>query len=40
VLAKLPTAPDHMKVTLIADPEFWGDHGEDLVKRFNAWVAQ
>jgi putative spermidine/putrescine transport system substrate-binding protein len=40
ILAKLPTAPDHMKVTLVADVEFWGDHGEDLVKRFNAWVAQ
>jgi len=25
---------------LVADPEFWGDHGDDLVKRFNAWLAQ
>ncbi len=40
VLAKLPTAPEHMKVTLVADVEFWGDHGEELTKRFSAWVAQ
>lgn len=40
VLPKLPTAPDNMKTYLVADVEFWGDHGEDLVKRFNAWLAQ
>jgi putative spermidine/putrescine transport system substrate-binding protein len=40
VLPKLPNAPDHMKSYLVADTEFWGDHGEDLVKRFNAWLAQ
>jgi putative spermidine/putrescine transport system substrate-binding protein len=39
-LAKLPTAPDHMKKVLIASVEFWGDHGEDLTKRFNAWLAK
>ncbi|WP_413992584.1 ABC transporter substrate-binding protein [Labrys okinawensis] len=40
VLAKLPTSPDHMQKYLVANVEFWGDHGEDLVKRFNAWLAQ
>jgi putative spermidine/putrescine transport system substrate-binding protein len=40
VLAKLPTAPEHMKAYLVGNVEFWGDHGEDLVKRFNAWLAQ
>jgi putative spermidine/putrescine transport system substrate-binding protein len=39
-LAKLPTAPEHMKSVLVADVEFWGDHGEDLTKRFNAWLAK
>lgn len=39
-LAKLPTAPDHMKQVLVADVEFWGDHGEDLTRRFNAWLAK
>jgi putative spermidine/putrescine transport system substrate-binding protein len=39
-LAKLPTAPDHMKSVLVASAEFWGDHGEDLTKRFNAWLAK
>ena len=40
VLAKLPTAPDHIKTALVIDVEFWGDHGEDLSKRFNAWLAK
>jgi putative spermidine/putrescine transport system substrate-binding protein len=39
-LAKLPTAPEHMGSVLVADVEFWGDHGEDLTKRFNAWLAK
>jgi putative spermidine/putrescine transport system substrate-binding protein len=29
-----------MKTYLVSDVEFWGDQGEDLVKRFNAWLAQ
>jgi putative spermidine/putrescine transport system substrate-binding protein len=40
VAAKLPTSPEHMQSHLVADTEFWGDQGEDLVKRFNAWLAQ
>jgi putative spermidine/putrescine transport system substrate-binding protein len=39
-LAKLPTAPDHIKTALVIDVDFWGDHGEDLTKRFNAWLAK
>jgi putative spermidine/putrescine transport system substrate-binding protein len=39
-LDKLPNAPDHLKSYLVADTEFWGDYGEDLVKRFNAWLAK
>ncbi|TIW29815.1 MAG: ABC transporter substrate-binding protein, partial [Mesorhizobium sp.] len=40
-LPKLPNAPDHLGgAYLVADTEFWGDYGEDLVKRFNAWLAQ
>jgi putative spermidine/putrescine transport system substrate-binding protein len=39
-VAKLPTAPDHIKTALVIDVEFWGDHGEDLTKRFNAWLAK
>ncbi len=40
VLPKLPTAPDHMQSYLVGNVEFWGDYGEDLTKRFNAWLAQ
>jgi putative spermidine/putrescine transport system substrate-binding protein len=29
-----------MKSYLVGNVEFWGDQGEDLVKRFNAWLAQ
>ncbi len=39
VVAKLPNAPDHMKAYLVADPQFWGDYGEDLSRRFNTWLA-
>lgn len=40
-LPKLPNAPDHLSgAYLVADTEFWGDYGPDLVKRFNAWLAQ
>lgn len=39
VVTKLPNAPDHMKAYLVADPQFWGDYGEDLSRRFNAWLA-
>jgi len=37
---KLPTAEDHLKNALVIDVEFWSDHGEDLTKRFNAWLAK
>jgi putative spermidine/putrescine transport system substrate-binding protein len=40
VAAKLPTSEEHMQSHLVADTEFWGDQGEDLVKRFNGWLAQ
>ncbi len=39
VVPKLPNAPDHMKLHLVADPEFWGDYGDDLNRRFNTWLA-
>ena len=38
-VAKLPNAPDHMTPIWWRLP-FWGDHGADLVKRFNAWLAR
>ena len=40
VLADLPTAPDNTKTELVQDYFFWGDHGEELRKRFNTWLAQ
>jgi putative spermidine/putrescine transport system substrate-binding protein len=40
ILPDLPTAPDNMKNALIIDPNFWGDKGDELRERFNAWLAQ
>ncbi len=40
VLADLPTAPANTKTELVQDYFFWGDHGEELRKRFNTWLAQ
>jgi putative spermidine/putrescine transport system substrate-binding protein len=38
-LPHLPTATDNMKTALIADPNFWGDRGEELREKFTAWLA-
>jgi putative spermidine/putrescine transport system substrate-binding protein len=40
VLPHLPTADVNMGTALIVDPQFWGDNGEQLRERFNAWLAQ
>ncbi|HWK43769.1 MAG TPA: ABC transporter substrate-binding protein [Stellaceae bacterium] len=40
VLTDLPTAPANTKTALVQDYFFWGDHGEELRKRFNTWLAQ
>lgn len=39
-LAKLPTAPDNLAVSVQVDSDFWLEHGEDLEQRFNAWAAK
>ena len=40
ILPHLPTATDNMTTALIADPNFWGDRGEELREKFNAWLAK
>lgn len=40
VLRNLPTAPDNSKTVLVANPEFLGDRGDELTKRFNEWLAR
>jgi putative spermidine/putrescine transport system substrate-binding protein len=40
VLPNLPTATDHMGNAILVDWGFWGDKGEELRQRFNAWLAQ
>jgi putative spermidine/putrescine transport system substrate-binding protein len=40
ILPHLPTADQNMTTALIVDPQFWGDNGEQLRERFNAWLAQ
>jgi len=39
VLKDLPTAPENSSNALAVNPEFWGDNGEQLRKRFNDWLA-
>lgn len=39
-LAKLPTAPDNLAVSVQVNSDFWLEHGEDLEQRFNAWAAK
>jgi putative spermidine/putrescine transport system substrate-binding protein len=33
----LPTAPDNFRKALRFDEAWWGEHGADLAKRFQAW---
>jgi putative spermidine/putrescine transport system substrate-binding protein len=40
VLKDLPTAPENSKNVLDLDAQFWADHGDDLRKQFDAWLAQ
>jgi putative spermidine/putrescine transport system substrate-binding protein len=40
ILPHLPTATENMKNALLTDPIFWGDKGDELRQRFNAWLAQ
>ncbi len=40
ILKDLPTAPANAMTALPNDPQFWGDNGEELRKRFNTWLAQ
>ncbi|PFH11633.1 putative spermidine/putrescine transport system substrate-binding protein [Collimonas sp. PA-H2] len=40
VLAQLPTAPQNMKTALLLDSHFWVDHEEEIMARFNQWIAQ
>jgi putative spermidine/putrescine transport system substrate-binding protein len=39
-LPHLPTATENMKTALIVDPIFWGERGEELREKFNAWLAK
>jgi len=40
MLPHLPTAQGHLDNALQTNVEFWLDHGEELEKRFQAWVAK
>ena len=40
ILPDLPSAPDNLKTAFYPDPQFWGDKGDELRERFNAWLAQ
>jgi putative spermidine/putrescine transport system substrate-binding protein len=39
-LANLPNTPEHAKVGVVNDREFWDEHGDDLDQRFAAWAAR
>ncbi|WP_035514408.1 polyamine ABC transporter substrate-binding protein [Paraburkholderia nodosa] len=39
-LKNLPNTPEHAKVGVVNDREFWDEHGDDLDQRFAAWAAR
>lgn len=40
ILPNLPNAPDHVGSVLMTDAGFWSERGNDLLQRFNAWLAK
>ncbi|WP_051448305.1 ABC transporter substrate-binding protein [Bradyrhizobium sp. WSM1417] len=40
ILARLPTAPDHLEKLIMPDPTFRAEKGAELRQRFNAWLAK
>ena len=36
----MPTAPENFKTALGSDTSWWADNTEEMVKRFNAWLAK
>lgn len=40
ILPNLPNAPDHIGNVLMQDSGFWSEKGNDLLQRFNAWLAR
>jgi len=39
-LKNFPNTPEHAKVGVVNDREFWDEHGDDLDQRFAAWAAR
>lgn len=39
-LKNLPNTPEHAKIGVVNDREFWDEHGDDLDQRFAAWAAR
>ncbi|MDR5759000.1 ABC transporter substrate-binding protein [Caballeronia sp. LZ035] len=39
-LKNLPNTPEHEKIGVVNDREFWDEHGDDLDQRFAAWAAR
>jgi putative spermidine/putrescine transport system substrate-binding protein len=39
-LEHLPTNPANLKTALPIDAQYWADNNDELLKRFNAWLAQ
>ena len=40
MLADMPTTPENIANQVPMDVVFWGDYGEQLEQRFNAWAAK
>jgi len=40
VMQHLPNRPQVMPRTIVANPDWWADHGDPVNERFAAWMAQ
>ena len=40
IMQHMPNRPEVMSRTIIANPEWWADHGESVGERYLAWLAE
>ncbi len=40
VLNHMPNTPERMKISVIANPEFWDENGTEIGERFSAWMGK
>ncbi len=40
IMEHMPNRPEVMADSVVADPEWWAEHGEPITERYTAWMAR